>query len=564
MQRSYFILYILLYVFLLHPVQTLAQKSFGLYFSPNYYPPIDLEDYPDIQFKWDMPGKAQAYLNSGITELKEGSIYVAIQNLNESVRLYPHWVNYYYRGVCNKNLNNLDEAEIDFQKAIKLNKNLPEAYAALGIVSVFKNDFKSAENYFKKALKIKNDFPYAFYYLGNLHFLMLNQEKALEQYNHAISLNPDFSDASLGIAILSMATTEWGEDALSFLNNAIKSDSSNQKALFWRGLYHANFNKYDNCLADWDILLQYSPYNPFFLYLRGCASIAAKNYDQAYADLKKSLMSNEENTDRFAGQQTLLDKRIDLQSVIYYMEREMFGFSDKDISNLKKGFCMLLIRNYGGSYSSFTSVKENTGIVNYLMGLSYEHSGYHIKALNEYNAACNSSSEIPDAFKKRGVYRLELKQYKEAISDFTEMIKLQPVSKAGYKLRGIAHTLSENYEEGIKDLTVFIESDSLDQNAFSTRAYCYQKTNNWKYATYDAEMAYRNSGFKQGLLIATIDSYLKAVDQNPEDLELKYRFAKFLLANQRSSEGIKHMNSLSKKGFLPAKEFLIAYNKKKN
>lgn len=431
MQRINYVLVLVFYISLLSPSSILAQKSFALYYTPNYYPPIDFEDYPDIQFKWDIPGQAQAYLNAGITELKEGSIIAAIQNLNESVRLHPHWVNYYYRGVANKNLNKLDDASLDFQKALKLNKNLHEAYAALGIVAILKNDYRTAESYFKKALKTKNDFDYAAYYLGNLYFLMLDQEKALAHYNQAISLNPDFSDAYLGKAIISMATAEWGDEILTFLNSAIKSDSSNQMALFWRGLYYANFNQYDNCLADWDELIRFSPYNPFFLYLRGCASIAAKNYDKAYSDLKKSLMSNEENADSFAGRQTLLDKRIDLQSVIYYLEREMFGFSDRDMSNLKKGFCMLLIRNYGVAFSSFSSVKENAGIVNYLMGLTYEHSGYHNKAFNEYNAACNSSSEIPDAFKKRGIYRLELKQFEEAIHDFTEMIKLQPSSKAG-------------------------------------------------------------------------------------------------------------------------------------
>jgi tetratricopeptide (TPR) repeat protein len=544
-------------------VDVFAQGKFSTFFTPQFVPPIDPNEYLDIPFKWDLPGKTQAYLNSGITELKEGSVVLAIQNLTEAINLTPHWAGYYYRGVCYKNERLFKEAKADFQRALKLNGELYQAHIALGILKLIEEGPSYAENYFKKALKVNPESEHANYYLGNLYFLRYDNKNATEYYTKALAINPNLSDAHLALGILILAMDEQKNEALEFLNRAVTSDSSNQKALFWRGLYYANHDLYEESLADLNLLVQYSRTNPLFIYLRGSLNLLRRDFDGAFNDLKMTLSLNEEDESKFHGQQTLLDKKIDLQSVIYYLDRDIFGFTDYDIHNIQKGFCMLTVRNYSEALNTFYKVQKNSGLVQYLLGLSYEHAGIHNRAYDHYDRACKSDAEIHDAFKKRGIYLLELKKYDEATADFTEMIRLQPYSKAGYKLRGIGYALHEKFADAIKDLTVFIESDSTDENAFSTRAFCYEKNKQWKLAAFDSEMVLQHKKEDLKLKNNIVGFYEQAIALDPEDLEAKFRYSKFLLSQYQSKVALKQMSTLAKSGYSPAIHFLATYFKGK-
>ncbi|MBX2961710.1 MAG: tetratricopeptide repeat protein [Cyclobacteriaceae bacterium] len=544
-------------------LQAFAQGRFSKFFSPQLGPPVDIKEYLDIPFKWNLPGKTQAYLNSGITELKEGSVQLAIQNFTEAIDLTPHWAAYYYRGVCYKNEQRFKEAKADFQRAVKLNGELYQAHLAIGIITFVEEGHFSAEKHFTKAIKVNPESEHAYYFLGNNNF-WYDQKKAREMYHKALVINPNFSNAHLALAILSMTADQPNDLIMEYLNRAVESDSTNQKALFWRGFYLANNDLYEESLADLNALIRYSRMNPLFIYLRGILNVLRRDFVGAYNDLKTTLTLTEEDESRFKGQQTTLDKKIDLQSIIYYLDRDIFGFTDYDIEQIQRGFCMLLLRNYQEALNSFYRVQTNTGLINYLIGLSFEHAGAHKLAFDHYNQACNSDAEIHDAFKKRGIYQLELKRYQYATADFTEMIRLQPYSKGGYKLRGTGYALDEKFPAAIQDLTVFIESDSTDENAFSTRAYCYEKNNQWKLAASDSEIVLKFKKNEEIQLKNTIIRYYEqAIAQDPDDQETQFRYSKFLLSQYQSKSALKQMSTLAASGYSPAVTYMAAYSKGK-
>ena len=63
-------------------------------------------------------------------------------------------------GNNNFELGELDKAVLNFKKAIKINKKLPEAYMNLGYIHLQKTYYKVAKRYFENAEMYKSKFIY--------------------------------------------------------------------------------------------------------------------------------------------------------------------------------------------------------------------------------------------------------------------------------------------------------------------------------------------------------------------------------------------------------------------
>lgn len=104
-------------MFCLKSIQGFAQFDLSRYFDASSFNLVDLSDHLDVEFKWVLKGKSQAFINEGINEYLEGNIPQAIANLDEVLKSdSTFWPAFYYMGLCNKNTRKLKEAEVDFKK----------------------------------------------------------------------------------------------------------------------------------------------------------------------------------------------------------------------------------------------------------------------------------------------------------------------------------------------------------------------------------------------------------------------------------------------------------------
>src|SRR5687768_2320912 len=124
-----------------------AQIDFTKYFDETSLPLLDPKDHLDLNFRWDMKGNVQVFMNEGINYLKEGNPALAISNFDEVIKLDSlSWVSFYYRGVCKKNLFKLEEAEQDFLISKRINPKSAETYIELGEVYHLQNAFSKASS----------------------------------------------------------------------------------------------------------------------------------------------------------------------------------------------------------------------------------------------------------------------------------------------------------------------------------------------------------------------------------------------------------------------------------
>jgi tetratricopeptide (TPR) repeat protein len=87
--------------------------------------------------------------------------------------------------------DDLDEAIVYYQKAIKLQPDFPNRYRLLGDVFLQKQYFDEAVTCYKKAIKIKPDFPVVYQKIGDVYQQKGELDIAVQCYQKVLEFNPN-------------------------------------------------------------------------------------------------------------------------------------------------------------------------------------------------------------------------------------------------------------------------------------------------------------------------------------------------------------------------------------
>lgn len=450
-----------------------GQIDFSRYFDNNSLPFLNTDDHLDVGFKWDMKGTLQVQINEGLNNLEEGNIPLAKSNFDEAIKLDSTlWLSYYYRGVCHKKLKAFISAEKDLRACIQLQPKQAEPYLELGEIYHWHSRFIGARDMYAKAIDADPTLVHAYYNLANLELVTGDEHKASKLYQKCNDINPRFPDAYTALGILKFKVKRNDNQAIEFFNRAIGADSTFAQAYFWRGLAYSGLNQLEKCLKDWSKVIALNPGNAFILTMRGCLLMEMNQYDYAFADMRKALMSQEVDENRFVSGQTRLDKQIDLQSLANYLLRNGYGLKDESFALIKKSFCLMVAKNEEAALqvASQAELLEPSSTIYYTRAVIYEHLRKHDSAFYDYGKALRYDKDIFDAHKKRGIYWYELKNYPKSYEHFNAMFRLQPESPVAYRLRGLVRSNEGDFKGAIDDLAKFLKTDSTDDEALRTSA----------------------------------------------------------------------------------------------
>jgi tetratricopeptide (TPR) repeat protein len=420
----------------------------------------NLWHYDDLPVTWNMEGKVQMHLNEGMNLLKESKISGAAGSFSEVISRDPElWVAYYYRGVCYKLLGQFAEAEKDFLTVTRLSKNQPEALFELGKLAQLSSQFDKAEDYFNSAIKSNPEkAAQALMLLGDLELRKGNLNIARKKYFHCLETDPSYVNARVRLGITEILLKQDPKAGLKFFNQALEKDSLHQEALFLRALVNAKDRPRES-LIDLNKLVAYNPFNMNYRWNRGLIHTDLSDFENAFADFQKVLQEMSVDERNFKGQQTPLDKLVDIQYAGYYLLSTIYGLPDEAIANVKKAFCLFLIGKFEEGNKTLIQIRgyKNSSLCLFLLGLGHEHSGLHEAAMKYYDAALALDNEIQDAHTKRGIYYTNLSMWGKAESDFSEAIRINPKATQVYKLRGVARYYLGYYNQAITDFNIFLQ-----------------------------------------------------------------------------------------------------------
>jgi tetratricopeptide (TPR) repeat protein len=248
--------------------------------------------------------------------------------------------------------------------------------------------------------------------------------------------------------------------------------------------------------------------------LRGVLNLEEKNIDQAFMDLKKIMSSAEWDGNKYSGQQSEEDHRLDLFYATNYMSARGSGLSDEAYLNLKEGYCYLVVNSYQKAKISFNkSLKiEKSAIAWFFKGIAYEHTEKHDSAYYCYGESLLLDEENFDALKKRAIYNYALNDYKKTFADMDKMIALHPEKMVTYKLRGIMRIKWKDYAGAIMDLTKCLNADSSDLELLVNRGFCQQKLNSPEAAYADYRLALQKGFNERELYDTCLEGYIVLKD----------------------------------------------------
>jgi tetratricopeptide (TPR) repeat protein len=94
----------------------------------------------------------------------------------------------------------LDEAVIEYKKALEYNPNLPQAEDNLGFMLYKKGDYKEALTHYQRAITLMPDYAIALNNIGVIYYHFKDYDEAASFYQQAIKLKPDYAKAHFNLA----------------------------------------------------------------------------------------------------------------------------------------------------------------------------------------------------------------------------------------------------------------------------------------------------------------------------------------------------------------------------
>jgi tetratricopeptide (TPR) repeat protein len=341
------------------------------------------------------------FLNWGLTYYMQKKYTQALVYFN-TPKKHTDSELYYYTGLAYYKLKNNKKALKSLHKAVQYmaeagEEQAPVFYDRAIVRSTMKDNAGAAQDYLQAVALLpeitrqRNQFGDTLSLLGNAATLLkgLYTQKQLDSVS-AIGYRHRAENL--------FETEGLEEEALQAINYSLQLLPNQEQSLFTRARIHYFYEDYTKALQDANkaIELDKSQAKADYFHLRGLIYYQMENAGKARQDFDKAIALDPENTS-------------------YYYER---AFALADTGNYAEA-----LADMNKAMSMDTDSK-----VPYLIARAdfYNQLGQFSKALADCEEVMLKSRDQAIVYYQRGVARFGLKNYSEAITDFTRAIQLEP------------------------------------------------------------------------------------------------------------------------------------------
>ena len=126
-----------------------------------------------------------------------------------------------------------------------------------------------------------------------------------------------------------------------------------------------------------------------------------------------------------------------------------------------------------------------------LRGIAYARLKQYRQAIADYRQAIRLNPRDAEPYYNRGIAYFRLKQYRQALSDYRQAIRLNPRNAIAYYNRGIAYFRLKQYRQAIANYDQAIRLNPRYANAYVNRGQAYSRLKQYRRAIQDYDQAIR-------------------------------------------------------------------------
>jgi|GEM_PF-370568 len=497
------------------------------------------------------------------------------------------------------------EAQKAFEKALQRNPNSFEAWYNLGLLNqMLLNDTQALE-FLNKSIQYKPDFMPSWYRKGVILLELEQYQEALNAFNKVIR---DDKDSIVAYHQRGMAYSNLGNypKAIADLTKAIQLAPNSAFFYEERGTTYKSANKYQKAIEDYTKAIELDPEALGIHNRRGLAYDELEEYEKALADYKKEIALNPkfsspynnqaiiyENLQNYQEALTEINKAIELEpkSSTFYDNRADIYIKLKDYQkalaeyskfievdaksaisyNYRGNFYLNILRDYEKALADYNeAIKIDPKDLDYYTNRANTQTRLYNypQAEEEYDEIIKRFPKSAASYNYRGYfYKETLKDYKKAIANYTEAIKLDPTKNYYYGNRGEVYLLLEDYPKALADFEQAININSGVPTYYDKKARVYAELNDYKKALAEYERFLKIDDESAGFYNVrgnfyfyplknyekAIADYTKAITLTPKEKQYYYNRAyayvklkNYAKAESEYNEIIKHFPTFAK------------------
>jgi serine/threonine-protein kinase len=335
--------------------------------------------------------------------------------------------------------------------------------------------------------------------IGEERYRRGDWKQAMNSFNRALSIQPAHFWAQFFLAVCYLKEQRW-EAAHAGLNACLSQQPDFVWAYLFRSFANEKLRAFPEAEADFEQALRLNPNEDarYVLFLsRGILHFNQKELEPAAADFRSAIALKPEQYNAYLNLAQLYLSQGRFEKAAEQVRTAMRFHPPSQVVvdyHVARGRILLRGKRHEDAVRACEAAQELAPHD----PMAYEVRGRALLALGRCQAAERSfdqylrsgGEEVSDIFRGRGLARMKLGKYPEAVEDYTRALERVPDAEI-YQHRGWAHFFSDAWKLALRDFSKAIDLDPAVGDAYTGRGLARVMLGQYRQATADAEEALR-------------------------------------------------------------------------
>lgn len=304
----------------------------------------------------------------------------------------------------------LAEAEDLYVQILDIDKDNPDCYHLLGLISLKVGDLHSAYTLISHAIDLKSEEPQFHFSLGNTMVTAGKLEDAAVCYKYAISLNPNYTQALNNLGVVLLQSGKFDE-ALPYIKKALEIDPDYPDAHNNLGMILKEKGNYDEAISCFQKAISLKPDYAEAHNNLGTVYRIKEDLDSAIDQYEKTLKIRPDYVEAHSNLGNALRDKGRFESSKAHFEQALSLNPEHAESHSNLGNALKdegRIEEAIARYKKAIEINPNFAVAYFNIGSVYQEIGKFAEAIEYYDKAIAIESNYADAHWNRALVLLTL------------------------------------------------------------------------------------------------------------------------------------------------------------